>query len=95
MKPAWLSILCLLIFATSVCAVSEVIPMKNKVRFNHFNHMNYTETCFQCHVEEPARIKGFGKDWGHEKCKGCHTKMTRGPQRCSGCHKWNEAAPNE
>jgi predicted CXXCH cytochrome family protein len=57
--------------------------------------MNYTETCFQCHTEEPGRIKGFGKEWGHEICKGCHTRMAKGPKRCSGCHKWNQNASNE
>ncbi|WP_243372406.1 cytochrome c3 family protein [Geotalea sp. SG265] len=95
MNPVPLLIFCLLLATTPAFAVSEVIPMKNEVRFNHFNHMNYTETCFQCHTEEPGRIKGFGKEWGHGNCKGCHTRMTRGPQRCSGCHKWNENAPND
>ncbi len=95
MKQTFVSILYLTTFTTSAFAVSEVIPMKNKVRFNHFNHMTYTESCFNCHVEEPASIKGFGKEWGHNTCKGCHTKREKGPQRCSGCHKWNESAPDE
>lgn len=95
MKHAAASILYLLAFTIPAFALSEVIPMKNKVRFSHFNHMTYTESCFDCHVEEPARIKGFGKEWGHNTCKGCHVRMAKGPQGCAGCHKWQESAADE
>ncbi|GFE61813.1 cytochrome c3 family protein [Geobacter sp. AOG2] len=90
MKHTAAAMFCLLAFAGTAFAAPEVIKLRNKVTFPHKDHMAITGTCSACHVDGVGKIKGFGKDWAHEHCKGCHIKMQKGPVKCSGCHKWSE-----
>ena len=34
-----------------------------------------------------GKIEGFGKDWAHKTCKGCHQEKAKGPTKCGDCHK--------
>lgn len=90
MKQTAAILLALLAFPGSALAAPEVINFKNKVTFPHKDHMAITGTCVTCHVEGVGKIKGFGKEWAHKNCKGCHVEMAKGPVRCSGCHKWKD-----
>jgi cytochrome c5 len=80
--------LLLVTVAGPACAAPEVIEMKNRIRFRHRAHMTYTGTCKACHLDGIGKIPGFGKEWAHRNCRGCHKELNRGPNRCSECHKW-------
>lgn len=67
-------------------AAPEIIPMKNGVTFRHKAHMEATHTCRSCHEAGPGKIEGFGKEWAHRNCKGCHGEQNAGPYHCAGCH---------
>ncbi len=56
------------------------------VTFPHAKHQSLG--CTKCHAtEQGGKIEGFGKDWAHKTCKGCHTDMGKGPTKCNECHK--------
>jgi flavoprotein len=57
------------------------------VTFPHKMHQEKLKDCKICHAKGPGKIEGFGKDWAHKTCKGCHTDKGAGPTKCSGCHK--------
>jgi hypothetical protein len=57
------------------------------VSFPHKKHQDLLKDCSKCHEKGPGKIEGFGKEWAHAKCKGCHQDMNQGPTTCSGCHK--------
>jgi hypothetical protein len=57
------------------------------VSFPHKMHQELLKECSKCHEKGPGKIEGFGKDWAHTRCKGCHQEMQRGPTACNGCHK--------
>jgi len=66
---------------------ADVIEMKRNVKFNHKEHQAKVGDCKKCHEKAPGKIEGFGKDWAHKSCKGCHTDMKKGPTACKECHK--------
>lgn len=90
MRQTAAALLSLLAFSGSAFASPEVIELKNKVTFPHKTHMVITGTCSTCHVEGAGKIKGFGKEWAHKNCKGCHVEMQKGPVKCTGCHAWKD-----
>jgi len=57
------------------------------VTFNHKAHQEMLKDCSKCHEKTPGKIEGFGKDWAHKTCKGCHAEMKKGPTGCKECHK--------
>jgi hypothetical protein len=57
------------------------------VTFDHKAHQERLKDCTKCHEKEPGKIVGFGKDWAHKTCKGCHTELAKGPKGCKECHK--------
>lgn len=57
------------------------------VTFNHKAHQEMLKDCSKCHEKGPGKIEGFGKDWAHKTCKGCHADMKKGPTSCKECHK--------
>jgi DNA polymerase III alpha subunit (gram-positive type) len=68
---------------------AEVIQLpasKGNVNFPHKAHVYILKDCKKCHENTPGKIKDLGKDWAHKTCKGCHTKMNKGPTYCKGCH---------
>jgi len=86
MIPAAIAVFAATMMAGSACAAPEIILMKNGVTFRHKAHMAATHTCRNCHETGPGKIEGFGKEWAHRNCKGCHGEQNTGPYHCAGCH---------
>ena len=67
---------------------ADVIEMKKNVKFNHKAHVESLKDCTKCHKDaKGGKIEGFGKDFAHKTCKGCHAEMKKGPTSCKECHK--------
>lgn len=65
-----------------------VLPAKNgNVEFSHKKHQDNLKSCTPCHEQKPGKIEGFGKDFAHKTCKGCHETRKAGPVKCTECHK--------
>lgn len=86
MIPVAIGIIAVALLAGPAYAAPEIIPMKNGVTFRHKAHMLATHTCRPCHEAGPGKIEGFGKEWAHKNCKGCHGEQNTGPYHCAGCH---------
>jgi hypothetical protein len=86
MKRTVIAMFALVSFAGSVFA-ADTIAMKKGVTFNHKVHQSSVGDCKKCHEKGAGKIEGFGKDWAHKNCKGCHTEMKKGPTSCKECHK--------
>ena len=87
MKKVFVALLDVVAFAGTAFA-ADVIEMKKGVTFNHKAHMALVPDCTKCHATAAGgKIEGFGKDWAHKTCKGCHAEMGKGPKSCKECHK--------
>ncbi len=86
MKKTLVAMIAMVAFAGTAFA-ADVIDMKKGVKFNHKAHMELLKDCKKCHEKGAGKIEGFGKDWAHKTCKGCHTDMKKGPTSCKECHK--------
>lgn len=86
MKKTVITIFALAAFAGTAFA-ADVMEFKKGVKFNHKAHQTAVGNCSKCHEKTPGKIQGFGKDWAHKTCKGCHTDMKKGPTSCKDCHK--------
>ncbi len=71
-----------------------VFPATNgNVVFFHNNHVNEVAgDCAHCHdTVPPGKIAGFGADYAHKFCVGCHSNPAdgepEGPTKCEECHK--------
>jgi type 1 fimbria pilin len=87
MKKIAIAMISIIAFAGSVFAadVMEFPAKMGTVTFNHKKHQ--AQGCTKCHATEAGgKIEGFGKDWAHKTCKGCHTEMAKGPTKCGDCH---------
>jgi hypothetical protein len=53
----------------------------------HAEHLAHRVTCRNCHGDgRITKVERFGKERGHQTCRGCHTELDRGPLKCLGCH---------
>ena len=87
MRRIFVAMLTVTVFAGSAFA-ADMIEMKKGVKFNHKAHVEALKDCTKCHASaDGGKIEGFGKDWAHKSCKGCHTEMKKGPTACKECHK--------
>lgn len=86
MKKTVIAMFALVAFSGSAFG-AEVFEFKKGVKFNHKAHQGYAGECKKCHEKGAGKIEGFGKDWAHKNCKGCHTTMKKGPTSCKDCHK--------
>jgi len=87
MKKVIIALFAVVAFAGAAYA-GDVIEMKKGVKFNHKAHQTLVGDCTKCHsAAAGGKIDGFGKDWAHKTCKGCHTDMKKGPTSCKECHK--------
>lgn len=80
----------LTIFAAGAALAADTItlPAKNgNITFNHKMHQDTLKDCKICHEKGPGKIEGFGKDFAHKTCKGCHETKKAGPTKCGECHK--------
>ncbi len=86
MRKIAVAVLMLVSFA-GFASAADVIEMKRGVTFNHKAHQQVLKECKKCHEKGPGKIEGFGKEWAHKNCKGCHADMKKGPTACKECHK--------
>jgi predicted CXXCH cytochrome family protein len=54
---------------------------------HHKDAAGKEQKCFACHKAEKSGDAASLKDVMHNKCKGCHQKMAKGPTKCDDCHK--------
>lgn len=90
MKRTIVAMLALAAFAGTAFAadVMEFPASMGKVTFSHKAHQDLLKDCTKCHASAAGgKIEGFGKDWAHKTCKGCHSDMGKGPTGCKDCHK--------
>ena len=73
--------------AAQAADVMEFPASMGKVSFNHKKHQESLKDCALCHDKGPGKIEGFGKEWAHKSCKGCHAEKKAGPTACGDCHK--------
>ena len=86
MKKMIIALLALAAFTGNAFA-ADVIELKKGVKFNHKNHQESLKDCTKCHSNAAGgKIEGFGKDFAHKTCKGCHA-ADKGPTSCKDCHK--------
>ena len=87
MKKTVIAMLAIATF-TGTAFAADVIQLKRGVTFNHKAHQTMLKDCTKCHASAAGgKIEGFGKDWAHKTCKGCHIEMGKGPISCMDCHK--------
>lgn len=83
----------LLIFSmvnVPVTKAADTLLLSSKsgnITFNHKRHIDFLRECKNCHEKTPGKIAGFGKDYAHKTCKGCHEVRGAGPTRCGLCHR--------
>ena len=80
----------LTLFAANLAIAADVmtLPAKNgNITFQHKKHQEMLKDCKICHEKGPGKIEGFGKDFAHKTCKGCHETKKAGPTKCGECHK--------
>ncbi|MGD0584227.1 MAG: cytochrome c7 [Oryzomonas sp.] len=89
MKKTVIAMLAIAAFTGTAFAadVMEFPASMGKVTFPHKKHQDMLKDCKKCHAGAPGKIEGFGKDWAHKTCKGCHSEMGKGPTSCKDCHK--------
>ena len=89
MKKIAIAMISIIAFAWSAFAADVIeFPAKmGKVTFNHKAHQEKVKgVCTTCHATAAGgKIEGFGKDFAHKTCKGCHEK-SGGPMKCNECH---------
>ena len=78
--------LCTVVALAGTAFAGDVLDFKKGVKFPHKKHQEMLKNCTKCHEKTPGKIEGFGKDWAHKTCKGCHTDMKKGPTACKDCH---------
>ena len=87
MKKTIIALFTLAAFAGTAFA-ADVIELKKGVTFKHKAHQEALKDCTKCHsTAAGGKIEGFGKDFAHKTCKGCHTDGKKGPTSCKECHK--------
>ncbi|HZV81697.1 MAG TPA: cytochrome c3 family protein [Geobacteraceae bacterium] len=87
MKLKLIAIFAITAFAGTAFA-ADVMEFKRGVKFNHKAHQELLKDCTKCHAAATGgKIEGFGKDYAHKTCKGCHTEGKKGPTACKDCHK--------
>ena len=80
----------LTLFVANLALAAETITLPAKmgnVTFPHKKHQDALKDCKICHEKGPGKIEGFGKDFAHKTCKGCHEERKAGPTKCAECHK--------
>ena len=87
MKKTVIALFALVAFAGTAFA-GDVTELKKGVKFNHKAHQEMLKDCTKCHTTAAGgKIEGFGKDFAHKTCKGCHFEGKKGPTSCKECHK--------
>jgi len=80
----------LIMLGATMALAADTMTFQTKngdVTFPHKKHQEMLKGCTICHPKEPGKIEGFGKEFAHKTCKGCHADESVGPTKCSECHK--------
>lgn len=80
----------LVVFSAVTVFAADTMTFQTKngeVTFPHKKHQEMLKDCKICHEKGPGKIEGFGKEFAHKTCKGCHADKGAGPTKCSECHK--------
>lgn len=56
------------------------------VTVDHAAHLARGISCVRCHGPGPVSKLSLPPKVAHERCKGCHDDLQRGPVLCKGCH---------
>jgi len=88
MKKVIVALITVVAFAGTAFS-ADVLELKRGVKFNHKAHQEKLGgDCTKCHATKAGgKIEGFGKEFAHKTCKGCHADMKKGPSACKDCHK--------
>lgn len=81
------TVMVVMVFCAGTVWAADVIKLKRGVEFPHKFHQETLKDCKKCHEKDPpGKIEGFGRDWAHKVCRGCHS--SRKPiTGCQDCHK--------
>jgi opacity protein-like surface antigen len=81
------AVLALVTANLALAADTITLPAKNgNITFAHKKHQEALKDCKICHEKGPGKIEGFGKEFAHKTCKGCHEERKAGPTKCGECH---------
>ncbi|MGB8932240.1 MAG: cytochrome C [Anaeromyxobacteraceae bacterium] len=73
--------------AASAAKTPETITFEatraGNVTFPHKLHA--ARGCKGCHPAAPSKLN-LDKEKAHALCKGCHERLSKGPNKCDGCH---------
>lgn len=56
------------------------------VTVDHTAHLARKARCRDCHGPGPVTAIEFTPKLAHDRCRGCHTEIKKGPTDCKGCH---------
>jgi len=56
------------------------------ITLDHQAHLKRRVHCKDCHGPGPVRQIEFTPKLAHDRCRGCHQEIARGPTDCKGCH---------
>jgi hypothetical protein len=66
------------------------VPLETRtygtVKFDHAAHLARRTACRDCHGPGKVTKIEFTPRLGHDRCRGCHSQLARGPTACTGCH---------
>ena len=91
----WVLLMTLILLAgNSLAKDTAKVHFEKKMEFKRgviFEHTLHTDTygfgCLSCHESMAGgKIQGFGKEWSHKICLGCHEELKWAPTICEGCH---------
>ena len=75
------------VFANEGKEVIILNASMGNITFHHWQHQDRLKDCTLCHASKVGgNIPGFGKDFAHKTCKGCHLATGKGPTTCKVCH---------
>jgi hypothetical protein len=73
--------------------VVRTTRMFGTVTIDHAAHLSRRARCSACHGPGPVSKITFTPQLAHDRCRGCHVDMQRGPTDCRGCHVVPPPAP--
>jgi hypothetical protein len=66
--------------------VTRQTKMYGTVTIDHVAHLQRRVACRACHGPGPVKHIVYTPRVAHDRCRGCHAEIARGPTDCRGCH---------
>jgi hypothetical protein len=66
--------------------VVRTTRMYGTVTIDHAAHLKRRTRCASCHGQGPVSKIMFTPQTAHDRCRGCHVELARGPTECRSCH---------